>query len=54
MGLVKTRRLAAMHKQERVKAGLKSRQLKVTRSLAPSTPYPRIYINAGVIPNGTT
>ena len=30
MGLVKTRRLAAMHKQERAKAGLKSRQLKVT------------------------
>ena len=30
MGLVKTRRLMAMHKQERAKAGLKSRQLKVT------------------------
>ena len=32
MGLVKTRRLMAMHKQERAKAGLKSRQLKVTPS----------------------
>ena len=30
MGLVKMRRLMAMHKQERAKAGLKSRQLKVT------------------------
>ena len=30
MGLVKTRRLVAMHKQECAKAGLKSRQLKVT------------------------
>ena len=30
MGLVKTRRLMAMQKQERAKAGLKSRQLKVT------------------------
>ena len=52
MGLVKTRRLAAMHKQERairlrqgyggLKAGLKSRQLKVTpppRSLHPLPPH---------------
>ena len=42
MGLVKTRRLAAMHKQERAKAGLKSRQLKVTpppRSLHPQPPH---------------
>ena len=38
MGLVKTRRLAAMHKQERAKAGLKSRQLKVTPP--PRSPHP--------------
>ena len=30
MGLVKTRRLMAMHKQQRAKAGLKFRQPKVT------------------------
>ena len=42
MGLVKTRRLMAMHKQERAKAGLKSRQLKVTpptRSPHPLSPH---------------
>jgi len=42
MGLVKTRRLAAMHKQERAKAGMKPRQLKVTppnRSLHLPPPY---------------
>jgi len=48
MGLVKTRRLAAMQKQQRAKAGLKSRPPKVTRPLAPSTRYHRIYINAVV------
>ena len=35
MGLVKTRRLMAMQKQQRAKARLKSRQLKVT-PLSPS------------------
>jgi hypothetical protein len=33
MGLVKTRRLAAMQKQQRAKAGLKSHPPKVTRPL---------------------
>ena len=50
MGLVKTRRLMAMNKQQRAKAGLKPRQLKVTLPLAPSTRYHRIYINAVVTP----
>ena len=42
MGLVKTRRLAAMQKQQRAKAGLKSRPPKVTpppRSLHPLPPH---------------
>ena len=51
MGLVKTRRLAAMQKQQRAKAGLKPRPPKVTRPLAPSTRYHRIYINAVVTPS---
>ena len=40
----------AMNKQQRAKAGLKPRQLKVTLPLAPSTRYHRIYINAVVTP----
>ena len=50
MGLVKTRRLAAMHKQERAKAGLKSRQLKVTpppRTLQHQTKFLRSYCIEG-------
>ena len=60
MGLVKTRRLAAMHppsprlrwtgKQQRAKARMKSHPPKVTRPLAPSTRYHRIYINPVVTP----
>ena len=50
MGLVKTRRLMAMHKQERAKAGLKSRQLKVTpppRSRQHQTKFLRSYCLEG-------
>ena len=60
MGLVKTRRLAAMRKQttyakatvvkQRAKVGLKSRSPKITPPLASSTIYPRIYINPVVDP----
>ena len=51
MGLVKTRRLSAMQKQQRAKAGLKPCPPKVTRPLAPSTRYHRIYINPVVTPS---
>ena len=40
MGLVKTRRLAAMRKQQRAKAGLKSHPPKVTRPLDPASHSP--------------
>ena len=40
MGLVKTRRLAAMQKQQRAKAGLKSHPPKVTRPLDPASHSP--------------
>ena len=40
MGLVKTRRLAAMQKQQRAKAGLKPRQLKVTPPTPSHHPLP--------------
>ena len=47
MGLVKTRRLAAMHKQERAKAGLKSRQLKVTPPIPSRHPLPPHFAKSG-------
>ena len=48
MGLVKTRRLMAMQKQQRAKARLKSRQLKVT-PLSPSRRSlpPHLYKSGG-------
>ena len=50
MGLVKTRRLMAMHKQERAKAGLKSRQLKVTPPPQSSIRCPRTLQSPVVTP----
>lgn len=57
MGLVKTRRLMAMHKQERairlrqgyggLKAGLKSRQLKVTPPPRSLHPLPSHFAKSG-------
>ena len=44
MGLVKTRRLAAMQKQQRAKAGLKSRPPKVTPSAPPQMQFSHIII----------
>ncbi len=52
MGLVKTRRLAAMHKQERAKAGLKSRQLKVTPPHRFPHPLPPHFAKSGGNPGG--
>ena len=52
MGLVKTRRLAAMQKQQRAQAGLKSRPPKVTpppRSLHPLPPH---FAKSGGNPGG--
>ena len=48
MGLVKTRRLAAMQKQQCAKAGLKPRQLKVTPSTRSPHPLPpHLYKSGG-------
>ena len=55
MGLVKTRRLAAMQKQQRAKAGLKPRQLKVTpptRSPHPLPPRGGASINCMIVMEG--
>ena len=62
MGLVKTRRLAAMHKQKRairlrqgyggLKAGLKSRQLKVTPPPRSHHPLPPHLYKSGGNPGG--
>ena len=62
MGLVKTRRLAAMHKQERairlcqgyggLKAGLEFRQVKVTPSVPSRHPLPPHYVKGGGNPSG--
>ncbi len=52
MGLVKTRRLAAMHKQERAKAGLKPRQLKVTPPPRSPHPLPPHLYKSGGNPGG--
>ena len=42
MGLVKTRRLAAMQKQQRAKAGMKP-----TKKVDPSSAHPRQFAPAG-------
>jgi len=54
MGLVKTRRLAAMQKQQRAKAGLEPRQLKVPPPRIPppaphttGSPFPHLYKSGG-------
>ena len=52
MGLVKTRRLMAMHKQERAKAGLKPRQLKVTPPACSLHPQPPYFAKSGGNPGG--
>lgn len=50
MGLVKAKRLAAMHKQERTKSGLKSCQLKVAQPIQSRHPLLHTYINPVVTP----
>ena len=62
MGLVKTRRLMAMQKQQRaihlrqgyggLKAGLKSRQLKVTPPTRSPHPLPPHFAKSGGNPGG--
>ena len=47
MGLVKTRGLAAMHKQQCAKAGLKSRQLKVPPPTPSRHPLPPHFAKFG-------
>ena len=47
MGLVKTRRLMAMNKQQRAKAGLKPRQLKVTPPTRSPHPLPQHLYKSG-------
>ena len=54
MGLVKTRRLMAMHKQQRAKAGLKSRQLKVTPPPQSLHPLPSHFAKSGGNSGGET
>ncbi len=52
MGLVKTRRLAAMQKQQRAKAGLKSRPAKVTPPACSLHPQPPYFAKSGGNPGG--